>query len=342
MSPFELHIPSVFVVCSPFQALCATAAIKQFEIEDYKMVACFLKGDARNEQLKRFFSDNQIEYVSILQWRRPVSVIFNVFYRLNAIRHRVGKYRRLFIGDLRNRHLFLLGCRFVSDGSSIVYLDDGNATISILKNLIPISFYGKDEILIKTISKCRNFELSKNVCTIYSDIPNSQYCITNLDLNKLITAKQKEPLAQDGVYIIGTNIDAYCHFLKYSKDFFINKQEELILKIKNEYPNVPIIYIPHGRDVSYYAQILCQKYGCEFCKPSVMVELEILNRPNSPKAIYGFTSSALYNLKKMYPNSRVVNILFNGNENNSGYQDYLIVTDYYYKNGIEVLKEPFN
>ena len=69
-----------------------------------------------------------------------------------------------------------------------------------------------------------------------------------------------------------------------------------------------------------------------------MVELELLNQPNTPMAIYGYTSSALYNLKKIFPHTRVINVLMDGDENNIFYRRYLMTSDYYMKNGIELIK----
>lgn len=42
-SAYSKHIPSVFAVSSPFQILCAAAAIKQLEITEYKMAVCYDK-----------------------------------------------------------------------------------------------------------------------------------------------------------------------------------------------------------------------------------------------------------------------------------------------------------
>lgn len=338
MKPFDKHIPSVFVVCSPFQALCATATVRQLEIEKFKMIVCFPKGDPRNEQLKRFFSENHIEHNTQLLWRWPLSGFVNILNRLRAIFCRGGKYQRLFVGDFRNQNLFYIGCRYANDKSSVVYLDDGNITIAFLKNLIPNPVCGKDELFVKAISKYRKMELFKNFLTIYNDIPNSKYNIASLDLSMVIPNTNRDALLKSGVYIVGTNVNAYCHALNYSYDMFIRKLDELVARIRTEYPSEQIIYIPHGRDKSLYAQNICQKYGCSFHQADMMIELEMLNLP-VPIAIYGYTSSALYNLKKMFPFVRVVNILFDGDESSLDYQGYLMTTDYYKKNGIEVLKE---
>ena len=338
MNPFELHTPSVFVVCSPFQALCAIATIRQLKIEDYKLIACFIKGDSRNEQLKKIFADWCVDYVPRQLWRFPFNVVPSMIFILHAIKHRHGKYNRLFLGDFRDHKLFYIGCRYVSDAASVVYLDDGNVTISLLQGLIPDPAFGKDEMVIKTTSKFRKMDLFKHYLTIYNDIPNLKYNISRLDLSGIILNNQGGDMARHGVYIVGTNIDPYCSVLNYSHEMFMKKLEKLIVGICDEYPSEAIVYIPHGRDESNYARNLCLKYDCVFHKADVMVELELLNQPNTPMAIYGYTSSALYNLKKIFPHTRVINVLMDGDENNIFYRRYLMTSDYYMKNGIELIK----
>ncbi len=65
-----------------------------------------------------------------------------------------------------------------------------------------------------------------------------------------------------------------------------------------------------------------------------------LNLTPAPEAIYGYTSTALHTLKKLFPTARVVNILFQSPEDKPFYQDYVMCSEYYQKNGIEWINEP--
>ena len=337
MNPFDCHQPSIFIVCSPFQALCAIAAIKQLKIDDYKMLAFFPKGNHRNEQLLKIFELYHIDFKSFTRF----GGIADKWYKLRAFRHRRSVYKRLFIADFRNPTMFFVGCRFVSDEANIVYLDDGSATISFLQDHIVSPIIGVNKWFMQKVANRRSYLLLKNVLTIYDDIPNPKYNIESLDLSIIINNRNNKGRVKEknGIYIVGTNISSYCIPLQYPAEKFIKKLDELFVWLKDKYDGDEIIYIPHGRDESNYAQDICEKYGCEFRRANEIIELELLKIPNPPKAIYGFTSSALYNLKRLFPHTDVVNILFNGNISNLNYQEYLLLSEYYQKNGIETMKQ---
>lgn len=334
---FGLKAPSVFVVCSPFQALCAIAAIRQLKIDDYKMIAFFPKGNNRNKQLLNILELYHVDFESFTR----LSGIVDKWYKLDALRHRKSAYRRLFIADFRNPTMFFVGCRFVSDEANIVYLDDGSATISFLQDHVANPITGVNKWFMQKVTNRRSFLLLKNVLTIYDDIPNPKYNIESLDLSIIINNRNNIGRAKEknGIYIVGTNISNYCIPLQYPTEKFIKKLEELFVWLKDKYDGDEIIYIPHGRDESKYAQDICGKYGCEFRRANEIIELELLKSPNPPKVIYGFTSSALYNLKRLFPHTDVVNILYNGNISNINYQEYLLLSEYYQRNGIETMKQ---
>ena len=70
-----------------------------------------------------------------------------------------------------------------------------------------------------------------------------------------------------------------------------------------------------------------------------MIEMELLTHKYNPLAILGFTSSALYNLKKIFPETRVVNVLYERDDSNMAYQEYKMLSDYYLNNGVELVTE---
>lgn len=337
MNPFEPHIPSVFVIASPFQALCAMAAIKQLQITNFMFIAFIPSDDPRSKQIENFFNEAAIKYVPIRKFTRLVWL----YYKIKALKHRDNQYKRLFLGDFRGIILSIIGSCYVSDNSEVVYLDDGNVTISILNNLISEPMNDINRVRLERVSNRRGFIFQKKWLTIYGDISNPNFIIKNLDLS---FAVQKNNLASTKgyIYIVGTNIERFCDALKISQSIFVSRLESLFCQIKNEYPNTPIVYIPHGRDNSEYAIKLCQKYECTFHRAEIMIELELLHQKSNPLAIYGFTSTALYNLKKIYPESQVVNVLFECCDDNIAFQEYKMLSEYYQKNGIELIMERFS
>lgn len=332
-NPFEKKVPSVFSINTPFQALCAIAAIRQLEIEDYKFLVFFPPHEARNVQLRNILEKYNIKYETV----KLFNSITGRWAVWSALRKHRTRFRRLFIGDFRAPLLYYMSLRFVSDGTDVVYLDDGNITISLLKDIInePLDQITMD--FLKKIEIKREIYTNKNILTIYDNIDNPKYRVMPLNLS-LIMRQQSINKAQ-GVYIVGTNLVRYCEPLNISADLYIKKLEELIAKLRIEYPEENVIFIPHGRDRSEYAQNICAKYGASFEPSEMTIELKLLNQQAPPKVVYGFTSSALYNIKKMFPRTRVVNVVYKCQDSNPYYQEIIMCSDYYSQNGIELMSE---
>lgn len=334
MNPFDKHVPSVFSIGTPFQALCAIATIRQLEIEDYLFLLNLSSNRERYDQLCTLLEKYDINFKVV----NPYNRIRRHYGKWQALRKHKSRFKRLFIGDFRDILLYYTSLGYVADGSSVVYLDDGNVTISLL--LETISEPLKEETLSfwNEVKNKRSIDVNKNILTIYEKIDNPKYTIRILDLSILLNCQNEEYYANE-VYIVGTNINSYCDFLDISYDIVINEIEKLIKKIKIEYPKDRVIYVPHGRDKSEYAKTLCEKYGVDFEPSEMLIELTLMNKQYPPKAIYGFTSSALFNIKKIYPQTRIVNVFFDFKVVNSGVQEYLMISDYYKKNGIELMIE---
>lgn len=332
-SAYSKHIPSVFAVSSPFQILCAAAAIKQLEITEYKMAVCYDKKDSRNQQMWYIFdffgmNDRVLMHVN----RRNIFVC-----KILSLFHRKTHYKRLFIGDFRGFYDFILGTRLVADGSDIVYLDDGNITLSLLNNVFtePMELSRKE--FVEKVASKRRFVVNKNLLTIYEKIFNPKYNINVLNLNIILNDYKKQCPQKEAIIIVGTCLSRYCEPLEIPAEQFVEKLDSLVKKLKKEM-NLPIIYIPHGRDESEYAKKICKTYDIGFMRPKMMIEMELLDQGILPCEIYGFTSSALYNLKKIYPQAKVVNILYHACDNKF-YEEYSMMSDYYQQNGIEFVKE---
>ena len=332
VTQFEIQRPSVFVVCSPFQVLCAIAAMRQLEIKDYLFFVRLSDGEVRNVQTEYILKQYGIQYTTF-GWFSSKSWRFWI-YVIRALRRKKNIYSRLFIGDFRDLYFHYVGCCYVSDGADVVYLDDGNITIAQLKGRYHDEIWGHHKILMSSISSRRNINFFKNVLTIYSDIPNTQYNIRALNLDSVVSRSDNNR-QKKGVFIIGTVLDHYCEPLGVTETEFIYYLEYLFKKLKETYPKEDVFYIPHGRETKKYAEELCGQYDVIFNPLKVVVELELISIPYLPMAIYGFTSSALFNLKKLFPDTRVINILFDVEKDNPFYCEYLEYSMYYEQNGIE-------
>lgn len=328
MKPFEYHQPSVFVVRSPFQALCAVSAIHNMEISDYKFIV-ILSNFRRDDQLLNFVKSQNINYV-VYETKR-----FAYWFQLikSLIKRKKG-YSRLFVGDFRAYIQYWIGLQWVKDGADVVILDDGNITISLLQGSLGV-WRNKIQVLcMGIISTIRRIDPLKNVYTIYEGIDNPQF---NISINKIEKIQNKENGKRSKVYFIGTKKKQFCEYYGWNNDlFFISAIDGILNCIKNKYPTEEVVYIPHGDDVGEYLEELCKKNNIIIYRPSMMVELFLLDN-GYPLAVYGFMSSALFNIKKMFTNSEVYNIVFKSIMNEQAKLECGIISEYYQKNNIKQL-----
>lgn len=325
---FEKKKSSVFVICSPFQALCAMEAIKEFEITDYHFIV-----GVRNEQ-----RDKQIESL-LQQWNISYEKIYLFDKKrilLNAIFSKKRKFDRAFIGDFRDSVLNFIALGFLSNKGCVVYLDDGNITISYLQGIAKVQKAIITTCIYKIIIKLRFIVDRKIFFTLYSDIALKGFCCkqNNFSSIKSLLNNKKN---KDDIYIIGTNISAYCEKLLIPLENFKNSLKALIIFLQNKYKSKRIIYIPHGRDIQFFPQEICEECGIEYLRLNEIVELYMLKLSYQPIAIYSWTSTALLNLKKIFPDTHCYNFLsdeicINGNK------DYITISNYYEKNGIISIK----
>lgn len=334
MESFKKRIPSVFSIQSPFQALCAVAAIRQLEIRDYRiLVLSFKYFGYRNAQIVSLLNQFNISYKII----KLDNLIKRFFYIYKSRMHHINKYERLFVGDFRYILPYIIGFNYVSDGSTIVNIDDGNVSVSYLSGVISNPMSQNHQNKLKMISQKRDFVINQNFFTVYTGIHNSRYNIELLDLSFIVHKRDIISDQCEEIFFIGTNPKTYCDNFKIMENLFYQEFESVLRRIKTDNYNDKIIFIPHGFDNSLQSMKICNKLGIEYRKTKDIVEMEIMRHKLPPKSVYGFTSSALYNIKKIYPQSEVINILIDYNNDNDAYKEFCQITEYYKENGIVVL-----
>lgn len=333
MRKYSNRVPSVFIVSSPFQALCAVAAMTQYKIKDYKIIAIFFKGNSRNSQLSAVLDKYGIQF-DVVYYESSVVSYLKTY--LKSLRHVGNIYKRLFIGNIGSTYSLILGCQYVSDDSEVIYLDDGGATLSILQKGYKLR-NPLDRFMVFLLSKMRRVVVGKHFLTIFEGFTNNELDINILDFRNVIKNKCQNPEDGQDIIIVGTNTESYCESLNISEDFFLCQFEKFLLYLKNTYKHHNIIMYRHGRDNNSNILTICKNYKCEVITPNMTIELTLINRP-LPLAIYGFTSTALYTLKKMFNTIEIYNILMKGDDTQSSYWTYLELTKYYEENGIRCIK----
>lgn len=315
------NVPSIFIIGTPFQALCAIEAIYEFDIVDFKFLLA-LDSSPRNEQLFKLLSKYNIQYEILC-----VDYTITKLDRIKAFIPRFNKYKNIYLGDSTNELLKFLAFRYGANGSKTIYLDDGTRTISYLegrrnlgKKLSPYYF------LLKLF---RNIEFERIFFTVYSDIQNKKYKIVANNFS-FFSKGLSEKRDHKNIFIVGTTTEKFY----ISPDKLINSMDELFSSLSNKHPMHKIVYVPHGRDNSKRWNDVCDKYGVAIVRPDESIEFYLMSLSYCPMEVYGYTSSALYNIKLLFPQCSIFNILF---ENENTPINYLFISEYYAKHGITKL-----
>lgn len=320
-------MPSVFCLSgSPFQALCMIEAIQEFEITDYRVLLCLSENELpRLSQIETLLDKYNITY-------EIESVNFHITKaeRLKALLSNKNKYKVAFIGDCNNELLIFKSFRYVSDGGTLVYLDDGIATIQFFNGMFQLS--SKLKPYYKLMSKIRRIDFDRYFFTVYENLTDDRHIPIICDF-RYFSVLQKSKTNVSGVYFIGTQIKDYCGFEGIHVDQFMIVLQSLLHELKTIYPSEQLIYVPHGREILTKDLIaLCCEEGIEYRPSDITVEMMLLEENDYPRAVYGFTSSALYNIKKIFPKTEICNITFIGNSPKTNGKE--ITSQYYAKFGI--------
>lgn len=319
--------PTVFCLSgSPFQALCMIEAIQMFKITDYRVLLCLSENELpRKGQIISLLDKYNIAY-------EIESICFRITKaeRIKALLPNRNKYKVAFIGDCNNELLIFKAFRYVSDVGTLVYLDDGIATIQFFNGLCQLSH--KLRLYYELMSKIRRIKFDRYFYTVYEDLKDGRHIPIICHFHYLAKQQQAKKTVK-GIYFIGTCNKDYCDYENIDINLFMHTLRHLLRELRIQYPNEPVIYVPHGRE-TMIAELeqMCRDEGIELRSSKIMVEMMLLEEKDYPRAVYGFTSSALYNIRKIFPKAEICNVTFTGNSPKTNRLE--ITSQYYVKFGI--------
>ena len=319
-------LPALFCLSgSPFQVMCMIEAINSFGITDYKVLLCLSHSELpRRKQVEELLNKNGIPF-------EIESIDFKITKneRLRALLPNKNRYKLAFIGDCNNELLIFKAFRYISDGGTLVYIDDGIATIQFFNGLCQLN--NKLSVYYSFISKIRSISFDKYFFTIYHDLSDNKHiCIQNKF--KYLSTNNTDRNSTGNIIILGTCTDDFCNMERIKVSEFLSAQKKLMAEVKNQYPEESIIFVPHGRDIYTETKQNCEELGITYMPTSICVETYLLECQFTPVAIYGYTSSALFNLNLLLPQSEIVNITFTGNTPMNNRID--LTSEYYERHGI--------
>lgn len=329
ITEYDLSNRSVIIIVgTPFQALCAIEAIKRFNIHNYKIYVWEYVNDNRRTQTFCILSHFDIEATPIIATR------------FTWLKHFVKdiwtkkSYDYAILGDVSTQdyRIYVLGK--LKQASPILYLDDGSASIAVFQGLKSIGggLFPYKKCIDKFVSLIKKLNNPRKFFTIFHDIPTQRYTLIANNFSHISSLQKNIPVENEYIFI-GTSPQAYIKVYDITLEEYKQMAIKLLKQIKHQYQKVT--YIPHGRDYDNILAPLCQENGIAYMRINVCIELHLLQRNTIISAVGGFTSTALFTIKKIFPKTMVYNYLPN---KKSAYSNiYEQISEYYQKHGIDIV-----
>lgn len=345
---FSKHTPSLFIIVSPFQLLCAIEAIKEFCISEYDFILALDRGNPRNQQMLSMMNELHLDYDLIY----VDAISYSEFKNNSGLFSKRPKkqYRRIFIGEYYSYKIKIYATLFAKKDSVVVYTDDGNASLSLFNGISrdlnpPKTFvdkYSARKLELKQFLRYKWVCFQKGIInrnyffTVYHDIPSWRFTMYPNHLSHLMPQESCNTLDKTIIFI-GTVVDHYCRQMSIDVSWFESRLRNVLKNIRQNYPDYNILYIPHGRDTNTVIPVICNDYGVKYQRINVAIEYYLLQQRLKPQVVIGVNSTALYNIKKMLPIVRIINIYI---ENKYAvFRDFFKeVALYYSKHSIEIMK----
>jgi hypothetical protein len=311
----------LIIVSTPLQVLCAISAICHFKINKYDLI--FLSANDRCERING--QGIGILLFMGIPYKKMILSRSGFFSFLMC----GNRYSDIYVGDYFFEYQGLFAAMGADKNAKITFLDDGNSSYLITLRSAR-RFFLRDTTFVRRFivySLTRMLFLLKN--TSYTNlytlfnvkrvqgwkiVPNNLECF-----RCNITSER-----QEGVFIIGTAISIFPN----EDADYIKYLSAIVDYCRMKYPQEPIFYCPHrtSRFSERYNEFAA-KLNLNIFNTEYTIEFDFLNRGVNPRFVIGFASSALYFLKKLYPESMVSSIFF---ESKRKYRkDYLVIRERY-------------
>jgi len=329
---------ALFIISSPFQAICAIEAVYEYKIDSPVFV--ILQGQQQkvnlttSKILKKSGFDNRYE------------LVYNSFIRLmkqaskdiNNLGLNKDEYSLIFLGNYFSptQRVFSTNCCKNPKVTKFIYLDDGNSTVeAFLWGLNTIRFQNSNSFfkigvsqllfLIKGIYPNEFFSIFSLKSKVYKTTPNSLSFLKN-KINK------KSP---SNIYILGSNL---LNMGLVSNVEYLKNLKKIIENIHRNFPDEKIYYCPHRGESKDFLQKIKSEFHLEIFRPDYTIEFDFVLKNIHPVAIYSFGSTASYTLKMLYPTMYSYTIIPETNNKliNKSYRE---IIKYYQKQNIILLQQ---
>lgn len=312
---------TLFVISSPFQALCMLEAVNQFKISEYKVLLAYCD-ELSNSSVEKLLVEKGIVYDKL----RVAHLIWDVIPFVKI----ANQYKRVFLGNYYTLPYFAIASIVGGRKSEVFYLDDGTQILEIVskhpRKRCPKKSIGFVFSLYELLSRFKNQVM--RFFTIYN-VESETFDIVRNSFGSL----KSKSVQSSGAYIIGTNSGE----LKFKDREYHDYLRALVSDLQGKYSGIEIYYCPHRRDKNNHKTFeLCKTLGVKIFNTEVSVEYDLIKEELYPKVVVGFTSNALFTLKQIFPESNVATVYYNlANEDEDN--ETAIIRDGFNKSGINTI-----
>lgn len=287
---------ALFIINSPFQALCAFEAISHYNIK-YPVFYVFDCDDSRSK-IAKLLNNNSISEIELI----PFVGTKELFKVIRTKPH----FNNIFIGDFFSYNQYLIGVLLSKRNSQIVYLDDGTATLDLLPSVNRKRYEGISlrSFAYRCLNMLRFIKGTKESLFSFFDIKGKVPYEIEENTFSFLKANCNDD-ERRGVYIIGTNSSV----IPFKGKPYPELLKSLVGSIRKQNPRETIYYCPHRRDTNHYDDLL-KSLHIDLFQTEISVEVDFVTKKINPSRIVGFASTALITLKKLFPQSKVQSIRF--------------------------------
>lgn len=274
-------------------------AIDHFEITKFDVLIPSRSIGSNTQQVKALLSDKGIVY-STYQVNHAIWDFIPYIMRHHKY------YKNIFIGNYYSPTDEAIAAFYGKCGYNLFFLDDGTQALMLFSDHPRYRYSAKKWELIYKLYFFVGWLKNQNkpsFFTIY-DVQSSKFNIIKNSLNSIKICKTDTP---KGCYIIGTNSS----ILSFKDCNYIDILERLISWLQSKFPKEKVYYCPHRRDLNNEQIIaICKQREVELFKTRVSVEYDFINKGLYPLSVVGFTSNALYTLRKIFPKSDIRTVFY--------------------------------
>lgn len=324
---------NLFVVRSPLQLLNAIEAREYFSCQNRVLLLMFNTNINNTKQMKDLVISS--DWDQIIEYdERNIPKYLSLISQIRLIKKlKQQDYSYLFSGDFGTKNqIIIANCR----PDEIYILDDGTTTIFTHEKLKHDHYlkhlsFGKKLKLYRYLLAGLRFSINQpiNFFTIYNLVQFQNEKIITHNFEYLRTNKIKLREQENTLYFLGQSlVDGRWM----SHDTYLDYVKAVIANYKQK-----IIYIPHRSEFVSDELKSLESEDFKIQTSTGPIEITLLNNTNIPSGIISFCSAALFNLSKIFPDTKIQAIRINPNDLLKAHDTVSKLYDFFDGSDVEVI-----